>query len=134
MLRLTILSTMAIFKIFTAEGMFMFQFRNKFSYSTLSKVFWLNPKILRIHTLPAICDSSLVGQLVSNLRPRHHHSDAIAGTDHYFLCLHRFTYLVNMSGYYFSVFLSFNPRTCCQCSILALFFFRFLISFIASTQ
>lgn len=118
MLRLTILSTMVIFKTFIVEGMFIFHFRNYFPYSSLSKVFWSNPKILQIHTLPAICDSSLVGQPVSNPRPRHRHS---AGTDHLFLCLHRFSYLVSLSGCCFYLF-SFTPRTCCHCSILALFF------------
>ena len=50
------------------------RFRNNF-ISHCCPVFWSNLKTRQIHTLPAICDSSLAGRPGLNLRP-HRHSES----------------------------------------------------------
>lgn len=81
-----------------------FQFYNHIPYSSSSKVFWSNRRILRTHPLPAICDNSLVGQLVSNPRLHLHHSNNITGTDHLCLCSQSFFLFGDCNGLFIFVF------------------------------
>jgi len=109
-------------------------FHDNFLYSLWSKVFWLNQRIPQIPTLPAICDSSLVGQLVSNLRPRRHHSNNITRTHHLFFMFTLFFLYGECKPVFISLFFPSIFQFVANVLSILLCFFRCLSLFIASTQ
>ena len=135
MLRLTILSITVIFKIFIVGGMIILYFCNNFRIHRCGKSFGRTQKHCRYAPYQRYATALQLG----NPFPTSGHVIIIAirllERSNYYYVYIVFSYLVNLSGYCFSPnFLSFNSRTCCQCSTLPLlcFFLSFGFSFHSS--